>query len=62
MKPIRATIVLLWIFIPWVPVVLYDIATQDSIEGANIGAGMLGFLALITTAVGLAVYIGRRGN
>ncbi len=60
MKPISASIILLWICLPWVPVVVYDIATENSIEGANIGVGMLGMLAVLISIVGIAVYLARR--
>lgn len=61
-RRVKVTVILLWIFLPWAPVVLYDVATQGSVDGANIGAGMLGFLALIISAVGVSVYIGRRAK
>ncbi len=59
---IRATVIILWIVVPWLPVVVYDVVTQDSVEGANIGSGFLGLLAVIVSVVGVVVYVGRSGT
>ncbi len=55
----RASILLALIFIPWIPVLVYDVATRDSVEGANIGTGFFGILAIIFSIVAIVIYISR---
>lgn len=37
--------------LPWLPVLVYDGITESRVEGANIGTGLLGLVALLPSIV-----------
>ncbi len=62
MKTPNAGMIIALLLLPWVPVFIYDSATSDTVEGANIGTGLFGLLALATGVVLVTVYIRRGGK
>lgn len=60
-KTPSAGIIIALLLRPWVPVFICDSVTSDTGEGANIGTGLLGLLALLTGVVLVTIYI-RRGR
>ncbi len=61
-KTPSAGIIIALLLLPWVPVFIYGSATSNTVEGANIGTGLLGLLALVTGVVLVAIYIRRGGK
>ncbi len=62
MKTSSAGIIIVLLLFPWVPVFIYDLATGATVEGANIGTGLFGLLALVTGAVLVTIYVRRGGK
>ncbi len=62
MRRYKASTIVSLLLLPWVPVIAYDIVTSDTIEGANIGTGLFGLLALVVGVVSVIIYIGWGGK